>query len=200
MARPFDAATLALLDGESLVDRDLVVVSMPEGDFGYWSDVFNAEFAGTEYEGITFTGAASLIEVTPAGQTVADTVQTVGITLSGLATDVLSSVFAYNLHRATVRIARALYDPDTRALVSVVTWFRGYVDRDEIRETAQDDGQGGRIISSVLVLDCVSRARELDRATYRTREFSDQIRDYPGDRGFEFARKTGAQKIDWGPR
>ncbi len=176
MAKAFDAATLALLDGDSLVLRDLAVVSMPEGAWGFWGDVYSAQFPGY-WPGVTFTGAAGLISITQPAQSVTDDVQTVTATLSGLSSDVLTTVGSYNLHRAKVEVARALYDPNTRALVTIDVRFRGYIDRDEIREA---EGE------AVLVLECVSRARELDRATWRKRTNADQQRTFPGDRGFEF--------------
>lgn len=188
MARSFDAATLALLDGDSLAQRDLMLVTLPEGTFGFWSDVYDVQFPA-QWPGVTFVGSASLVTIAPPTQSLDDSVQPLTVTLSGLATDVLASVGAYNLHRGKVEVARALYDPTTRSLVSVIVWFRGYIDRDEIREA---DG------AASLVVECVSRARELDRATHRTRSFSDQIRDFPGDRGFEFAVRTAVTKITWG--
>lgn len=187
MARSFDAATLALLDGDGLVERDLIIVRLAEGNYGYWSDVFSASF--DQFPGVTFTGSSSLISVSPISQVVADQVQTVTISLSGLATDVLSSVFSLNLHQGTVEIVKALYNPDTRALVTLVTLFQGLIDKDELTES---DG------ASQLALICVSRARELDRATHRSRSFADQAADYAGDRFYEFTKKTGTSKINWG--
>lgn len=187
MARSFDAATLALLDGDSLVERDLIIARIADGAYGYWSDVYNATFS--EFPGVEFTGSASLISVSPISQVVADQVQTVTITLSGLATDVLATMLTLNLHQGTVEIVKALFDPSTRALVTLATVFRGLIDRDELSE---DEG------TSQISVTCVSRARELDRSTYRTRSFSDQIRDYSGDRFFEYAKKTGVTKISWG--
>lgn len=185
MARSFDAATLALLDGDRIVQRDMLVISMPEGSFGFWSDVYSAQFPGY-WPGVTFTGSGSLVEISEAIQTVSDEVQTMSATLSGLDGDVLQSIGAYNLHRATVEIACAQYDPDTRALVAIVPIFRGYFDRDEIRETGDD---------AVLVGEFVSRSRELDRSTNRTRTHADQQRTFPGDRGFEFTVKTATTQI-----
>lgn len=187
MARSFDAATLALLDGDSLVERDLIIVRIEAGAYGYWSDVYSATFS--QYPDVEFTGSASLISVSPISQVVADQVQTITITLSGLATDVLANLLTLNLHQGTVEIIKALFDPATRALVTLAPIFRGLIDRDELTE---EDGR------SQFTLNCVSRARELDRSTYRTRSFSDQIRDYSGDRFFEYAKKTGVTKISWG--
>ena len=187
MARAFDAATLALLDGNSLVERDLLVVALPEGTFGYWSDVYDAQFS--RWPGVTFTGSASLISATPITQSITDQVQTTTITLSGLATDVLARIGSLSLHQGRIEIAKALMNPDDLALVTVAVVMRGFIDRDELVEA---DGK------SEFRLTCVSRARELDRATNRTRSFADQAADYPGDRGFEFAKKTGTTKIMWG--
>lgn len=187
MARAFDAATLALLDGNSLVERDLLVVALPEGTYGYWSDVYDAQFS--QWPGVTFTGSASLISISPITQSVTDQVQTTAVTLSGLATDVLARIGSLNLHQGRVEIAKALMDPATLALVAIITLMRGFVDRDELIEADN---------RSEFRLTCVSRARELDRATNRTRSFADQASDYPSDRGFEFAKKTGATKIMWG--
>lgn len=187
MARAFDAATLALLDGNSLVERDLLVVSLPEGTYGYWPDVFDAQFS--QWPGVTFTGSASLISISPITQSVTDQVQTTTITLSGLATDVLARIGTLGLHQGRVEVAKALMNPETLALVTVITLMRGFIDRDELTEA---NGE------SAFRLTCVSRARELDRATNRTRSFADQAADYAGDRGFEYAKKTGTTKIMWG--
>lgn len=188
MARSFDAATLALLDGPALVDRDLAVIAMPEGTYGFWSDVYSAQFPGY-WPGVTFTGSGSLISITPVIQSVADGVQSLTATLSGLASDVLVTIGEYNLHRAKVQVSRALYDPGSRQLVAVHTVFRGYVDRDEMRES------GGE---ATFVLECVSRARELDRATNRKRTHADQQRTYGGDQGFAFTTKTASTKLVMG--
>lgn len=188
MVKAFDAATLALLDGDSLVVRDLLVVDMPEGTWGFWSDVYSAQFPGY-WPGVTFTGAGSLIEITEPTQALSNDVQTLTGTLSGLSSDVLTSIGAYNLHRAKVEIARAYYDPQTRALVTIDVRFRGYIDRDEIRETGEE---------AVLVIECVSRARELQRATYRKRTTADQQRTFPGDKGFEFTNKVVSTRITVG--
>lgn len=187
MARAFDSATLALLDGDSLVERDLIIVRIDAGVFGYWSDVYSATFS--QYPDVEFTGSASLISVSPVSQVVADQVQTITIALSGLATDVLANLLTLNLHQGTVEIVKALFDTGTRTLVTLAPVFRGLIDKDELTE---EDGR------SQFALTCVSRARELDRSTYRTRSFSDQIRDFSGDRFYEFTKKTGVTKINWG--
>lgn len=188
MAKAFDAATLALLDGDSLVFRDLVVIAMPEGTWGFWSEVYNAQFPGY-WPGVTFTGSGSLIQITQPAQTLGSDVQTVTGILSGLAGDVLATVGTYNLHRARVEIARALYDPATRGLVAIDVRFRGYIERPEDRES---DGEAH------LVIECTSRARELDRATYRTRTNADQRRIFPSDRGFEYTNKAASTPISGG--
>ena len=185
MARAFDSNMRALLRGESLVRRDLLVITFPEGSYGYWSDIYAVQFPEV-WPGVTFTGAGSLIELSGITQSVSDTVQTLTGTLSGLASDVLATVGQYNLHQAKVQAARALYDPATRQLASVKVVFRGYIDRDETRES---DGE------AQLVIECVSRARELDRATNRKRTHTDQSRTFPGDRGFEFTTKTATTPL-----
>ncbi|MGU3495938.1 hypothetical protein ACLBXM_18000 [Xanthobacteraceae bacterium A53D] len=188
MVKAYDAATLALLDGDSLVFRDLVVIQMPEGTWGFWSDVFEAEFPGY-WPGVIFTGSGTLIQITQPAQTVGTDVQTVTGTLSGLASDVLATVGTYNLHRARVEIARALYNPTTRALVTVDVRFRGYIEREEERES---DGEAH------LVIECVSRARELDRATYRKRTGADQRRTFPNDLGLNMTNAAVNTRITVG--
>ena len=46
MAKSFTAATHTLLAGASLVERTLLIVRLPEGNFGFWDDVFVASFPG----------------------------------------------------------------------------------------------------------------------------------------------------------
>lgn len=185
MARPFDAATLDLLAGDDLVYRDLAVISMPEGTWGFWGDVFSVQFPGY-WPGVTFTGSGSLIEISEVMQTVPDTVQTMTATLSGLASDVLTTVDQYNLHGATVELARGLYNPATCELVAIAVVFQGFVDRDETRES-NDQAE--------YVLEFVSRARELDRATNRKRTHADQQRTFGGDLGFEYTKKTASTEL-----
>jgi hypothetical protein len=197
MARPFDAATLALLDGDALIERDLLVIDLPGDSFGFWNDVYAVEFP-TIFPGVIFTGAASLIEITPATQTVQNIVQTMTATLSGLDTAALAGLWDIELHKARVTIAKALFDPVSRAVVNVITIFRGRIDRPELRESSEGGtGLEAKIITR-LVVEFVSRAREMDRSGNRTRSFSDQARDFAGDRGFEFTPKTGTTPIKWG--
>ena len=203
MARPFDPSTLALLDGDALVERDLLVIEFPGtggASYGFWNDVFDASFSS--FPGVVFTGAATLISITPATQTVENTVQTLTGTLSGLDTAALAGLWDIALHKAQVTIAKALYEPVGRTLVNVVTVFRGRIDRPELRETPEGGegvaGASSPSIVSQLVVEFVSRAREMDRSGNRSRSFADQARDFAGDRGFEFTSKTGTAPIKWG--
>ncbi|HVL70366.1 MAG TPA: hypothetical protein VM434_00605 [Beijerinckiaceae bacterium] len=193
MARAFTQATHDLLAGGALAERALIVVRLPEGDFGFWDDVFSATFPD-HFPGVTFTGSGSLISLDDVQQTARQTVQALKGYLSGLDTGVLATLGTHNLHAGTVEIAKALYNPDSRALVAVVTVFRGYIDQDRIVERPGDDGT----LVSVLELTCESRAIELDRATHRRRSFADQQRFSAGDRFFEYTGRVGTKPIPWG--
>jgi hypothetical protein len=56
MAKTYTTATQNLLAGASLVERILFVVRLPEGNYGYWNDVYNTTFAA--FSGITVRAQA----------------------------------------------------------------------------------------------------------------------------------------------
>lgn len=194
MAKAFTIATHNLLAGASLVERTLLIVRLPEGEWGFWDEVFSASFPDT-FPGITFAGAGSLISIEDVTQTARQTVQSLTGVLSGLDTPTLSTIGTYNLHAGTVEVAKALYDEETRTLVAVITVFQGFIDRDLIAE--RPGGSGGQM-TSTLALTCESRAIELDRSTHRRRNYTDQLRLSAGDKGFEFTNRTGTKPIPWG--
>lgn len=194
MAKSFTTATHALLAGPGLVERTLLIVRLPEGAFGFWNDVFSATFPDT-FPGVTFTGTANLLSIENVTQTARQTVQSLTGVLSGLDTQVLASIGTYNLHAGTVEVATALYDEPTRTLVAVITVFQGYIDRDLVSERPAG-GEGD--ITAALAITCESRAIELDRATHRRRNFTDQLRLSTGDKGMEWTARTGTKPIPWG--
>jgi hypothetical protein len=121
------------------------------------------------------------------------TIQSLTVTLSGLDSQGLASDGQYNLHASNVELAKALYHPDTRALVTVASVFKGYIDTDTHIETKEGD-----TIVSALNLTCGSRALELDRATNRKRNDTDQKRYQTGDKGFEWVKRVNTKPIPWG--
>jgi hypothetical protein len=186
MAKTFDSNTLALLEAAGLESRDLLVIRWPGNARGLWSDIYDASF--DQYLGVTFTRAGSFVSISDISQNLSGEVQSFRIGFNPLDNAVVTQLTGFPIHQVKVTFARALYDPSTRALVTVLELFKGSIDRPE--ESIEGDQVS-------LTYTCVSRSKEMGRATLRTRSDQDQRRVASADEFYEFAAKAG-DRFDWG--
>ena len=186
MARAYDSNTLAALASGRFETRDLLIARWGEQVSAVWNDVFDASFA--DYPGVTFVGIGGFIEITDIVQTLSSEVSTLSITVNPMDSKIITAFGSVPLHQVELTLARAAYDVDTRALLSVITLFEGAIERDE------HEVSGDRVF---LKYRCVTRSREMSRSTLRTRSDADQRRVLSTDKFYEFAPKAGA-RFDFG--
>ena len=196
MPRSFNAATQAQLDAGRIVDRRLALLDLVDkGTLAQALYGFHSGVGPFTYNGVTYQGAGSLLEVEGVRQTSdLSAVQVVGrltgIPNSLLTPDVLASIENYYYHQRPATLAVAYFHPDTFALLSVEVDYRGYVDRIVQKET-----DGG---AAVLEVYLESRFRDHQKSGYRVRSDADQRRIDPTDDGLRHVTKASSEQIIFG--
>jgi len=196
VARSFNPATQAALDAGRIVDRRLVLFDLVEiatstqAMWGFWSGV-----GPFSYNGVTYQGAGSLIEVDAVRQTSdLSSVEVVGrltgIPNSQITPDVLATIENYRYHQRPATLAVAYFNPSTFGLLSVEVEYRGVVDR--ILHKESDAGE------AVLEVYLESRFRDHQKGGYRVRSVVDQWRIDPDDDGLRHVTKAATEQVIFG--
>lgn len=188
--RAIDPAAQAMLDAGVWVQRGLVTLDLPSGVYGLWDGVGN-----WTWNGITFVGGASLIEVEAVEETsglasVPLILRLRSIPDTDLSPDVLGSIEAEAYHRRPVTLYTAFFSAEDRSLVSVEVLYRGRIDTLPHRETAEGD--------AYLEAQLVSMAEDYTRTGTRVRSSRDQDEFAPGDKGFAYVGDVGVLPVYWG--
>lgn len=179
-----------LLGHGEIVERSMILFDFPSGLWGFWTGL-----GPLLWNGVTFNGAGSLIEVEPF-EAVSDlssvplVARLRAIPESEITPDVLATIEEETYHQRPVTIYSAYFDPATRALISVVAKYRGYVD--QIEHEQREDG------AYALAAHIESRARDHTKTGYRLRSDRDQQLIWPGDTGLRHAGLAASQPVYWG--
>lgn len=193
------------LSGRRLVARDFLwivardlVTGDPVSD-GLWSDVGSTTVDVIDpdtgaVQSRSFTGAASLVQISAIPLVSNISVQNVTIVLSQVSDHVVDLVHGYDCKQAKVQIFRGLFDPDTRALVSpAVPRFVGFVDQIKINTPREgDDGS--------VELTCTSHTQEMTRSNPDTRSHESQILRASGDTFYQDVSVVGDWEHFWGKK
>lgn len=191
MARVIDADTLAQLRAGRVARTELILFDFPAptGQVGFFSGV------GTfTWEGITFQGAGTLFELSAVGGSsegaaVPLTIRLNGDARSGLDASVLAQIETVQYRGRPCFVWRAYLHPDSYALISVESVFRGKIDT--ISHTITEGGD------AFLECSVESNAIDLGRSGYRVRTDIDQRLIDPSDGSLAHVQTTATQKIDW---
>ena len=196
MPRAFNVATQAQLDAGRIVDRRLALLDLVDkGTLAQALYGFHSGVGPFTYNGVTYQGAGSLLEVEGVRQTSdLSAVQVIG-RLTGipnglLSPDVLASIENYYYHQRPATLAVAYFHPDTYDLLSVEVDYRGVVDR--IVHKEQADGTG------VLEVYLESRFRDHQKSGYRVRSAADQARIDPTDDGLRHVTQASGEQVIFG--
>lgn len=103
---------------------------------------------------------------------------------------VLKNIYDEDYRDRPVYILDAEFNPDTGALVDVITVRRGYID--VLSE------KGNTESGPVLVAECLTRALDYSRRNGRYATNEDQQRRSSGDLFYSHASKTGRVDLPWG--
>ena len=188
--RSFTAATQAALDAGRIVDRRMVLLDLGSGLYGFWSGL-----GPFSYNGVTYQGAGSLLEIDGVRQTSdLSAVQVVGrltgIPNSLLTPDVLATIESEVYHQRPCTLAIAYFHPSTFALLSVEVDYRGVIDRIVHREQSDD--------AAVLEVQLESRFRDHQKGGYRVRSDADQRRIDPNDDSLRHVTQVVNEQVIFG--
>lgn len=188
--KSFDSSTIAMLASGRAVSRALLEFTFPSDTYRFWTGQGVLTYSGNDY-----TGAGGLIDIQQIGGVSDLSAVPLLLTLtsvpnSDLSPDVLATIEGESWHQAPVKISRAYFDPDTRALLSVERFYSGYIDKID----HEDQIGGGAVLKAYLE----SKARDHLKTGYRTRSDSDQRWLNATDGGLTLAATAGVQDIYWG--
>lgn len=183
----YDPDTQAALESGRVATRDLILFDFGSGLYGFWNGV-----GVFTYNGVDYKSAGSLIQVSPVRSSLDLSAQRLEVRLSSrpntaLTPEVLSDIWDEVYHFRPVTLMLAFFDIDTRALLSVESVGRGYIDRVEAQESQNQP--------MALVFDIESRFRIHQRSNYRVRSDADQKRILSTDTGLRHVAKVGTERV-----
>lgn len=190
MALAIDTATLNALNAGRVADRSLVKFLLPGGTYGFWTGL------GTlSWDGVDYVGAGALLELSAYTQvsdnsSVSVTASMCAVPGTDLTPNVLANIESEAYHQQLVYIYTAYIDQDTRALLSVVTEFKGRIDK----LTHENSADGPYRI----VANFESISRDFLRTGFRMRTDADQKTFAPDDGGLRHVQKAAIETIYWG--
>lgn len=191
MAKVIDATTLALLRAGRIARTEMLLFDFPAptGPKGFFTG--QGELV---WSGITFQGAGTLFSLSSVGgvtdgSAVGLSIRLNGDARAGLDASVLATIETIQYRNAPAFVYRAYLHPDSYALISVETVFRGYIDTID-----HNVSEGG---DAYLEAACESRALDLGRSGYRMRTDTDQRLIDPADGSLRNVQVSATQTLKW---
>lgn len=190
MPRSYNSAVQSALDAGRVGDRTLVTMVLGSGTYGFWSG------QGTfSFNGVTYVGAGSLIEIEGIKQTsdlsaVAVVGRLTAIANSDLSPDVLATIENEVYHQRPCSISTAYFDVDTGGLLNVEIEYDGIIDR--IVHTESIDGR------AQIEVYLESNFRDHQRSGYRMRSSADQHRIDDTDTGLRYVNSVADEPVTFG--
>lgn len=183
--RSFASGILDALDAGSIVKRNLVLFEVQSGNKGFWDDVYDITISGQVYE-----ARPGGFTVTPIASSGDQSVRNVDVVFSGLDSEAVSLAQNEVWHQRPASCGAVFFDPETRAQLGVVWWFRGRMDHASWQEKT-----GGK---AELLVRLEGLNREIFRSNSRTRSDADQRRRNADDGFFKHVAAAGSTEIYWG--
>lgn len=187
--RAYDGATVTALAAPGIVIRGMVLLALPSGNYGFWDG--DTPFVSG---GVTYNPGGQLIEIDSGDQALG--LQSNSITLklyanpdAGLTVTVLQTIELENYHQKPVTISKAIFNADTRALISVYAVWRGRIDQVSHEDTGD---------AYAIVARCESRSADFTRRGWAVAAHAQQDQISAGDRFFEYSGVAGSVEIAFG--
>lgn len=196
--REYDTATDArIADLGAMKARHLVWITARNRDTGadetagFWNGLDDRQITiGGEVR--TYVGAGALLSMEPIRAGVGLDVRMHEMALSEITPEVAQAVRGYDARLAPIEVHRALFDPETDALVGEPhRILLGTVDELKI----PDPAEGG---SAPLTLTVADASRAGTRVLTTKKSDAAQRAIDPTDKGREYAAISGAVKVFWG--
>lgn len=189
--RVFDTATQNALAAQGIIRRGMILFQFPSGNYGFWDGA--GPFV---YNTVTYNPGAQLIEIDTGTQVL--TLESNAITLklyanpdTALTEDVLRTIETESYHQRPVTIFKALFNADTKALISVIPIWKGYVDQITQERSAEGFALVGR---------CESRSIDYTRRGWATASDAQQQQISSGDKGLEYCGIAGQVEVPFGTK
>ena len=187
--RVYGAGVDAALAKEGIVAVNMILFDFPSGYWGYWMGIGNFS-----WNGITWRGAGSLIELQFAGEgtDLASrplTARLRAVADTALDADTLATIESEAYSQRPVTLYTAYFDRDTRALISVEQEWAGIVDT---FEHVEEDGD------HVLVGHFESRSIDYTRRGAAIRSNGQQNLISAGDLFFDYVATVAEKDIYFG--
>ncbi|MCP4307793.1 MAG: DUF2163 domain-containing protein [bacterium] len=185
----FPQAVLDRMDEGREVIRGLIRFDLGSGTYGF------SNGSGMFVHDSVSYAPTSLIKVSRLGMrmgTSADgfSVELVASPDDGLTPAILSTIHQEDYRDRPVTVLDAIFDPDTRSLLSVETMKRGYIDT---IEHIVDPNEGEKLIAK-----CEDRGLDYTRRNGRQANREDQARRDATDTFFDHASQAGSVQVTWG--
>lgn len=201
--RTADPNVVALLSGadtRGLIEADMSVWSVRDlsGDpvtFAFWTehDTVTATVPNPwtgNPASYSFVGGGAILDVGETPRTSDLSIRRKSITMSAVHETVLDMWTAHDMRLAQVAVYQALFDPETRGLVSALLEFVGELNGAP-KEVPAAGGEGG------IRFDLVSDTRQLTRVNPAKRSDAHQ-RTRSNDGFHKYIGVAGAWEIPWG--
>jgi len=188
MAKALPSDLTDQFDAGEIVERDMILFDFESGLYGFWTGA--EQF---EYQSVTYIPGSVLEVDTEKSQTgpesVPRSVSLSSIPDTALDPDVLASIEAETYHQRPVIFYTAYFDPADMSLITVITRYRGYLDK-----IVHQDGPDRYTVTAMLE----SRARDNRRHSVRLASDADQRKIDPDDQFFEHAASVRTEKVYFG--
>ena len=164
-------------------------VILYEGEFAdgfvrFWSGV------GTKtWNGETWTGAGWLGGISPIVETGGVKAKGMTVTLSGVPSDLISTVLGQSRRTLPGRLWLGFLDASDNVIADPFKCFEGRLDRPVIEDGAE---------TATISIAYENRLIDLEHPRVRRFTAEDQQIDYPGDKGFDFVPACQEWNGKWG--
>ena len=187
--RGYTGPVTTALAAPGIIVRGMVLFALPSGNYGFWEG--DEPFTSG---GVSYKPGGQLIEAGPYDQSLGLDSNAITLKLyanpdAGLTVTVLQTIEAEDYHQKPVTISKALFNADTRALISVYPIWRGKIDQ----VTHEDTGD-----SYAIVAKCESRSIDFTRRGFAVASNAQQDQISSGDRFFEYSGVAGSVEIAFG--
>jgi len=188
--RDIDNIELGKIKSGDYAKAELILFDLVEGLFGFWRGS-----GPLTVNGITYTGAGSLLEIDAVNAGVDLSASPLNVKLraipeTDLSPDLLATIDSYGYKDRPVTLSFAYFDRTNGSLALTVPVWRGYVDKVDHDETVGGD--------YVLIGRLEPRSLDHSRTGHRTRSDADQRAMDPNDRFFEHAATVHTETLYYG--
>ena len=187
MARTLTGPVATAVTAKAVRLAYLIELSFDSGPFRAWTGATDFNWAAS---GRIFLGLGNALDVSNIEESQRVEANGIEITLSGVATSIISYALSENYRNRRVRVWVAFFNVDTEALIAdPVQVFAGRMDVMHVADAGD---------SAQVRLTCESRLVDLRRPRERRYTDEDQKEIYPADRGLEYVAGLQDREVAWG--